>query len=87
MNKNGQIFILRFMTATFILLLALGFLNPFKDTIILNRDSSHLDCTNTSISDGSKITCLGLDMSLWYFLGAIIVAGIGVLWERKQSSG
>jgi len=85
MNKQGQLFALRWMTATFILFLTLGYLDSFSDTIQLAR--TNLDCTNTSISTGTQITCLGLDMTLWYWIGAILVAGFGILWARNQSSG
>lgn len=83
MNKKGSILIIRFMTATFILFLVLGYLTPFKDTINLAR--TDMDCTNTSISTGTQITCLGLDMTLWYFVFSILVAGFGVLFENRRS--
>lgn len=82
-NKRGQVMILRFMTATFILFLVLGYLTPFKDTINLAR--TNMNCGNTSISTGTQITCLGLDMTLWYFIFSIIIAGFGILWERRSS--
>lgn len=86
MNNKGQVlFVLRFMVATFVLFLVLGYISPFSDTISLQR--TNLDCSNTSISTGTQITCLGLDMILWFWGGAILVAGIGVLWERKRSAG
>lgn len=85
MNSKGVQFILRFMVATFVLFLVLGYLTPFKDTISTQRTS--LDCTNTSISAGTQITCLGLDMTLWFWVGSILVAGFGVLWIRGRSAG
>lgn len=81
MNRKGQMFILAWMTAIVVLFLTLGYINPLKDTITGVQTS--LDCTNTSISDGTKMVCLGLDTTLWYFVFAIIVAGFGVLWTRK----
>lgn len=82
MNKKGQIFILKFMTATFVLFLVLGYITPFKDTISLQR--TNLDCDNTSISTGTQITCLGLDATLWYWIFAILVAGFGILWHDRR---
>ena len=85
MNSKGQLFVLRWMTATFILLLTLGFLGSFSDTILLQR--SNLSCSNDNLSTGTMIACLGLDMTLWYWIGAIVVAGFGILWTRNQSQG
>ena len=82
MNKKGQVFILRFMTALFVLILVLGYIPSFKDTIQLQRTS--LDCTNTSISTGTQMLCLGLDMTLWYWISAIAVAGFGILWAKRS---
>lgn len=84
MNSNGQVFyIMRFMVAAFVLILALGAMTPFSDTIALNRAS--LDCTNTSISMGTQITCLGLDLTLPFWIGMLALAGFGVLWGIKQN--
>lgn len=86
MNRKGQVFLLAWMTAIVVLFLTLGYINPLKDNIMNARDD--LQCsTNTSLSDGTKILCLGLDTTLWYFIGAIIVAGFGVLWSKKSSGG
>lgn len=85
MNKKGVTIIIRWMVAVFLLGLTFGYLGPWKDTITLNRDSNHLDCANTSISDGTKITCLGLDMILWLFIFVIIVRGFGVVWDSKTN--
>lgn len=83
MNKKGQVvFIMRFMVATFVLFLVFGYLDPFSDNIALQR--TNLDCTNTSISTGTQITCLGLDLTLPFWIGMIALAGFGVLWERSR---
>lgn len=83
MNKKGQLyFIMRVMVVIFMLFLVLGYITPFSDTIKLQR--TNLDCSNTSISTGTQITCLGLDSTLWFFIGCLIVAGLGVLWSRKS---
>ena len=85
MNHKGQLFILRWMTAVFVLFLVLGFLDSFSDTISLQR--TNLNCDWDNLSTGTQITCIGLDMTLWYWVGAILVAGFGILWARNQSSG
>ena len=87
MNNKAQAFGIRWMLGILLFLITIAYISPLKDTISLNRDSTHLDCGNTTISDGSKITCLFLDMSLWYFLGAMFLLAVGVLWEKNRSSG
>lgn len=84
MDKQGQVlFLMRFMVAVFVLFLVFGYIAPFSDTINLQR--TNLDCTNTSISTGTQITCLGLDLTLPFWIGMIVLAGFGVLWERRSS--
>ena len=83
MNKRGVMFILNFMVAVFVLFLVLGYLTPFKDTIQLQR--TNMNCSSDTISTGTQITCLGLDMTLWFWIGCILVAGFGVLWQRRSA--
>lgn len=81
MNNKGQTFILRWMTVVAVLLLTFGYLGSFRDTIV--ESQNNIQCDNTSISVGNQILCLGLDTTLWYFILAIIVGGLGLLWVKK----
>ena len=56
--------------------------NFLKDDISTARDSSHLDCTNSSISDGAKVTCLGTDIVVPYFIVIFISAAGGLIAAR-----
>lgn len=86
MNNKGQvIFIMQFMVATFVLFLVFGYLEPFSDTIALQK--TNLDCSNTSISTGTQITCLGLDLTLPFWIGMVALAGFGVLWAKNRTTG
>ena len=86
MNKRGQVTILMgLMVAVFMFFLVQGFITPFSDTIELNRNN--MDCSNTSISTGTMITCLGLDMTLWFWIGMVMLAGIGAMWYKKNTGG
>lgn len=84
-NNKGQVAIIKWMTAMALLFLTIGFIDPFKDNVLSARSS--LQCaTNTSLSVGTQILCLGLDTTLWYFLGAMFFLAVGVMWDKKQSS-
>ena len=63
----------------------------FKDDITIVRNSANLDCTNsTGISDGTKLTCLGIDLIVPYFFLAILSLTGGVIianylrWQINQ---
>ena len=87
MNKNGQTVVLGLMIAIFIFLASVVLIAPMKDMIDVARDSTHLDCDNTSISTGQKGTCLIVDLYLPYFVGAVLAAGIGFIFVRKITTG
>lgn len=76
MNNSGQTALLGIMIGVMIFMLAMIFIDPIKDVITDARGADQLDCSNTSISDGSKATCLVVDLILPYFIGVVIaVAG------------
>lgn len=68
MNRKGQLALVGFAIGFFIFLLGLALINPIKDVIEPVRSSSQLDCGNSTISDGQKLTCLGVDLLLPYFI-------------------
>jgi len=75
MNKKSQIIFFAFMMAIVIIVLALGLIYSVKEAKDNARTS--LDCTNTSISDYDKATCLITDISLPYFIGGLFaLAGL-----------
>lgn len=76
MNNMGQTAMLGLMIGIFIFMLALVFINPLKVVIQEARGTTQLDCSNSSISDGNKMTCLLVDLILPYFIGVVIaIAG------------
>ena len=72
MNKLGQVSLLSLAMGVFFFFLALTFANPLKEVINSTRGASQLDCTNSSISDGTKMTCLFTDIVLPYFIATIL---------------
>ena len=81
-NKKGQAAILGIMVGIFVFMLAMVFINPLKDVISDARDSDQLDCTNSSISDGNKMTCLIVDLILPYFIAAVLAVAGGWITAR-----
>jgi len=76
MNKKANIFM---GLVVFLLIYVTGvlFLPFFTDDITTTRNQ--LDCTNTTISDGTKLMCLGTDILVPYIILFIISAGFGYL--------
>lgn len=83
MSKRGQVAVLGLMIAVFVFLAAITFIEPMQNMISTARDSSNLDCENTSISTGQASTCLVVDLYLPYFIGAVLAAGVGFIFVRK----
>lgn len=79
--KKGQAAIYGLMVAVIIFLAAMAFIPAFQDTIDTAR--TDLDCTNASISTGEKGTCLIVDLTMPYFIGAVLIAGFGYIFVRK----
>jgi len=85
MNKRGQAAMVGLMIGVFIFLLGMGFIDPMRDVITEVRSTSQLDCDNSSISDGSKMTCLAVDLTLPYFI--LIVLATAGAWVSAKIIG
>lgn len=70
MNKKGSLFI-GFLFAFFFFLIGIVMLPFMKDGLTDARND--IGCTNSSISDGAKVTCLFVDVGVPYFIIAILV--------------
>ena len=82
MNKRGQNWGLTIISAIMIFMMGMVVINLIKPEITNAR--SGLDCTNSSISDGNKLTCLGVDSTLPYFIMTIISLAGGALMARVK---
>ena len=69
LNTKGQVAIVGLMIGIIAFMAAMVFIDPIKDVITESRSASQLDCGNASISDGSKMTCLMVDLLLPAFIG------------------
>ena len=55
-------------------------INFVKDEVTRARDSTSLDCSNTDISDATKLTCLAVDIVVPYFIVIVFsLAGAGIV--------
>jgi hypothetical protein len=82
LNNSGQVAFVGLMVGVFIFLLAIGLIEPISDVITEARNGSRLDCDNSSISDGKKLTCLAVDLILPYFIIILIAIAGGWITMR-----
>jgi len=80
MNKKGGAAIYAMMIGITIIVLALALAPPVRDitATAMNQtvgDTIGLDCTNSSISDFNKATCVVTDFSIFYFVAGLIFIG------------
>lgn len=62
---------------------AVVFIEPLKIVINTAREPSRLDCTNTTISVGQKMTCIVVDWSLPFFILACFAVAISWIGIRR----
>lgn len=82
MNRNGQGMLWAIAVALLIFLAGMLFLNFIKPEVTNTRAADALDCGNISISDGAKLTCLGADIVVPYFIFIILGAAGGYIASR-----
>lgn len=81
MNKKGQSIGLAIMGLIFFIIVGLASINFFFDEVDTAR--TELNCADaSSISDGSKLTCLIVDLSIPYWIWIIISVGVGFVLVR-----
>ena len=80
MNKRGNIFF-GFTIGLVVFIFGVLFIPFFTDDITIARDD--LDCSNYggngSISDGTKLTCLQIDLIIPYFIWFFVSLAIGLI--------
>jgi len=82
LNNKAQTAMIGIMIGIFVFILAMIFIDPLSDVITETRAADQLDCSNSSISDGKKMTCLMVDLLLPYFIGVVIAVAGGYLGAR-----
>lgn len=86
MNKSGQVIILGIMMMIIGLILAVILSQPIRELIDISRGADSMDCDNTSISTGTRMTCIVFDIFLPYFVATIIFLSGSYLFYKKTTS-
>ena len=82
MNSKGQTMFMAIIIACMIFFAGVITVNFIKDDVTTARLSTAMDCTNSSISDGSKVVCLGIDLAVPYFIVLFLSAAGGLIAAR-----
>jgi hypothetical protein len=64
------------LTAIFTYIIVVFLITPLKDIIMIARDADHLNCIGTGLTTGTKLSCIFIDMWLFYFVIAAIGAAV-----------
>lgn len=80
MNNKGAGLLIAIVIAVMIFAAGMLFMNFIKDDVTSARLG--MDCTNSTISDGAKVTCLGIDIVIPYFILGILSSAGGIIVAR-----
>jgi hypothetical protein len=88
MNKKSQLIMLKIMLAILVLIVAMIFTQPLKESInIGTNSSSNLNCSASDLSAETNATCIIMDQGLFYFLGIILSIGMAFVAGKRNVSG
>ena len=82
MNNKGQSMGLAIVMAITIFIVGMLCINFVKMGITTARDASNLNCADSTISDGTKLTCLVVDIVVPYFFVLIFSVAGGIISAR-----
>lgn len=87
MNNKGQVVIFGLMLGIVIIIVALALAPAVSEATNSARnvtvgDTVGMDCSNSSISDFQKAGCVATDISLFWFIAALIFIGGAVITAR-----
>lgn len=71
------------MVAVMVFIVVVAFIPALKPTITTARNAANLDCDNSSITTGNKLTCIVVDLWLPYFVGVGIAGGLAFITGRN----
>ena len=80
-SKRGQNLILGVLAAVMIFTAGMLFLNHIKDDVTLTRTVG-MECDSSTISDGAKATCLGLDLVVPIVIIVVVATAGGAILSR-----
>ncbi len=82
MNNKGQI-IFKFMLFSLVLLFAIIIISPIKSVIEDSRGDDGLQCSLSTLTVGTALTCIVTDLILPYFILTAVLVGGGIV-QFKQ---
>ena len=71
------------ITAIVVFVVCSILINPLKDLIVYARDATHLNCADATISVASRMTCLVVDLWLFWFILVAISAAVAFIFIKK----
>jgi hypothetical protein len=84
MNKKGNVFYrLMMVVVIYFAVVALG--SSVNENAEISRNADNLDCDNTTISDGTKLTCVGSSLFpfVYHMLG-LGAASSYLVWSKPK---
>jgi len=58
-------------------------ISPLKQIIVLVRDASHLNCADATISVASKMSCLVVDLWIFWFVAIVLSAIVSYFFTKE----
>jgi len=80
---SGKKSITGVLTSIFVFIVVVILIEPVKEFIILARDSSHLGCGSAGITVGTNMTCIFVDLWLFYFVVISIASAITYIFLTR----
>jgi len=71
------------ITAIVVFVITSILINPLKEFIVYARDAAHLNCADATISVASRLSCLVVDLWLFWFVVTAIAAAITFIFVKK----
>lgn len=81
-NKKGQTLGLAVIIGITVFIVGIMTVNFIMPEVTRTRNSDNLNCADTSISDGTRLTCLVVDVVVPYFIVAVVSVAVGVVTAR-----
>jgi len=81
-NKRGQTLGVAIIISIFIFIVGMLTINIIKPEVTVARSPAVLDCANSSITDGNKLTCLAVDVVVPYFIILVLAIAGGIITAR-----
>ena len=79
MNRKGQAMLFGVMVAIISFITIVVLATPVKDMVDLARDSDNLNCDADSITAGTAMTCVGVDLFLPFLTLTAIFAALAIV--------